>query len=92
MEEKIRWRKKARQRLQEIYEFLLEHWGERVADNFLSTVDRDLELLLLFPDLGITSIDEPRVRQFLITKHNWLIYTVKGDTIIVVNIRDTRRR
>lgn len=66
--------------------------GEKIADKFLSTVDRDLELLLLFPDLGVSSIEEPKVRQFLITKHNWLIYTVKGDTIIVLNIRDTRRR
>lgn len=92
MEEKIIWRKRAKKRLQNIYEFLSEHWSERVAENFLDVLETDLELLLIFPQMGIQSEAKPAVRKHLITKHNYLIYTIKNGQLIVLNIKDTRMR
>ncbi|MDX2002509.1 MAG: type II toxin-antitoxin system RelE/ParE family toxin [Chitinophagales bacterium] len=90
MEKKIKWRKKAKARLQEIYNFLYKKWGEKATEDFLDLLERDLELLLIFPNMGILSEEKPLIRKFLVTKHNYLIYTIRKGYLIVLNIQDTR--
>lgn len=71
--------------------YLDEHWGESVASDFIKLVDSKILLLASQPNIGIRSQKLKDVRSILVTKHNRLTYRVKDNTLIVLNLSDTRR-
>lgn len=71
--------------------YLDEHWGESVASDFIKLVDSKILLLASQPNIGIRSQKLKDARSILITKHNRITYRVKDNTLIVLNLSDTRR-
>lgn len=71
--------------------YLDEHWGESVASDFIKLVDSKILLLASQPNIGIRSQKLKDARSILITKHNRLTYRVKDNTLIILNLSDTRR-
>lgn len=90
MVKKIEWSDRAKFRFQEITKYLLLKWGEKVASDFIDTIESKLELLSVFPLMGAKTSQKNRVRKLLLSKHNRLFYEVKGDTIYLITIFDTR--
>ncbi len=78
--------------LKKIVSYLNKHWGNKVADEFVSIVDNKLLLLANLPNTG-TQTDLKNVRSALVGKgfQNKIYFSVKGNQLIIVNIRDTRR-
>jgi len=54
-------------------------------------VEKRLETLSVFPNIGIPSIKEPDVRSIVVTIHNRLYYRVSVTHIEVLNIFDIRQ-
>jgi len=66
-------------------------WGQRRAVEFLSKLDTRIDTLKEQPFIGKPSGRKPEVRTVLITKHNRLYYKVSNNTIVILNMYDTRR-
>jgi hypothetical protein len=49
------------------------------------------ETLSTFPNPGIASTKEKKIRSIVLTKHNKLYYRINNDLIEVLNIFDTRQ-
>jgi plasmid stabilization system protein ParE len=71
-------------------EYLEKKWNYKIAEDFLKTLDKRIDTLKKQPRVGKSSIKKPGIRAILITKHNRLYYKFNADTILVLNMYDTR--
>ena len=72
--------------------YLEAEWGKPVANRFQNKLENRLDNLSAHPFTGAESEYFKNIRSILITKHNRLYYRIKGDTIEVINMYDTRRK
>lgn len=70
--------------------YLEKEWSYKIASSFLEKIDRRIEQLKKQPYLGAPSTKIKDVRGLLITKHNRLYYKIRGNTVIILNMYDTR--
>ena len=91
MEKAIVWRKRAADKFLNIIDYLFEEWSAKEANEFIDRVELQVQLLSKFPHLGQQSSRKPPLRKFLLSKHNLLIYRIKGNRLILLNIYDTRQ-
>ena len=92
---KIVWSKRAMRRWQQTAEYIRQEWGESAVQKFLRKSMDVQETLKQSPEMGQ---EEPLLagkkytyRYVLIARQNKLIYIVKGDTIHIAALWDTRR-
>jgi len=90
MAKKIVWTKRANARFNEVIGFLEEEWGEHATRNFVQKVYAITELLSRHPALGSVEKRNENIRGFVITKHNRLFYRETDDSLIILNLFDTR--
>ncbi len=64
--------------------------GKKVAEEFKEVLDRKILQLSVTPNIGINSIKIVNVKRVVITKHNKLFYKIKGKTIFLITLFDTR--
>ena len=72
-------------------DYLLLEWSLPVAEKFAETIDRRIDVLTLFPNIGIASTKDLSIRSIIITKHNKLYYRILTEKIEILNIFDTRQ-
>lgn len=89
---KIVVKKNFADKLNHIAEYLETEWSKRVALEFFQTVDERIQSLKYHPYIGAPSRKYKHTRGLSITKHNRLIYKVKGRTVTILNIYDTRQK
>ncbi len=87
----ILWSKRAERNFDNILEFLLDQWGEKVVSAFVKKVYDFLEILAGFPEIGTIENKEKGIRGFTIVKQIHLFYRIKGDNIILLSFFDSRR-
>jgi plasmid stabilization system protein ParE len=90
VEKKIIWTAQARANIKGILIYLETEWSTRISESFYDETFDRLQLITIYPDIGIQSLAIPAWRKILITKHNILVYRVDSDKITVLNIIDTR--
>ena len=78
--------------IQKITSYVNRHFGKKVADEFVLIVENKLLTLSNKPSIGVQT-GLKNVRSVLVGKgfQNKIYYAVKGDQLIIINIRDTRR-
>lgn len=91
MAAKIIWTRNALDDLEELKTYLETHWPEAVLIQFLNTLVDKVKLLQEIPEIGRSSSIHKNRRRVSLTKHNILIYSVQGETIIIESIFDTRQ-
>lgn len=64
---------------------------KKTATEFIDQVESQVKLLRTFPHLGQCSEKNKALRKYILSKQNILIYRIKGDRIILLNIYDTRQ-
>jgi plasmid stabilization system protein ParE len=70
--------------------YLENEWSPQTAHNFLSLLDMRINAIKLNPYIGtITFINN--TRSILVSKQNRLYYRVTKDSVIILNLIDTRR-
>lgn len=73
-----------------IVEYLQQKWNEQVVDNFLNRLSEVLINLEQEPHrYRITETGD--VREVVLTKHNVLLFRIKGDKVEVLTIFETRQ-
>ncbi len=92
MVEEVVWLKKANKNFNDILEYLVLNWSVDVAADFYDKTFFVIENLKKFPDSGNFSSKRKLLRKFLITKHNYIIYRVLNNKLIISRIVDTRKR
>jgi|SRR3954451_16710575 plasmid stabilization system protein ParE len=85
------YKKRFSNKLIRLLQYLEVEWGQRRAVEFLSKLDTRIDTLKEQPFIGKPSGRKPEVRTVLITKHNRLYYKVSNNTIVILNMYDTRR-
>lgn len=83
--------KRADQKVKQVYAYLLENWNQKVADEFYEKFEKIIHIISLQPGIGRASGKRPEIRRKLVTKHNCLYYRIKDDSVIIINLLDTRR-
>jgi plasmid stabilization system protein ParE len=83
-------KKRFTNKIVKVLHYLESQWGKTVANRFLKELDKRLDTLSQQPFIGVPANEPKTVRSILITKHNRLYYRIKGKTIEIVNMYDTR--
>ncbi len=87
----IIWTEEALEDMRKVIEYLKKKWSYKIAGEFEETTLVRLNTLAKEPLIGIISSANATVRSILLTRHNKLYYQVTADSIILLNIFDTRR-
>lgn len=91
MAKKVVWTDNAKEDIFNILSYLQNKWSFRIADNFSRLIERKVELLSQFPELGARSQKFPKKRKITLTRRCILIYTIDGDNLVLLSFFDTRR-
>ena len=89
---KIVWSKRATLRLNKIMNYLKTEWSKEINSEFLKIVNNKIETVSLFPNIGEKTAKNKKLRQYLITKHCYIIYEISKTSIQIINIKDTRQK
>jgi plasmid stabilization system protein ParE len=91
MVKEVKWSKKAKKSYKNILDYLTSAWSLRVAEDFDEKLDRKLLILKMFPHVGINSLTKKGYKRFVLSHHNSIIYRVKNNRIIILNVHDNRQ-
>lgn len=91
MASEIVWSQNAVDDLERLKVYLESNWPETVLTTFLNDLVNKLRLIETFPEIGRPSATFINRRRITVTKHNILIYSVQGRTILIEAIFDTRQ-
>lgn len=78
---KIVWNNNALESLDKNIDHLKKKWSINDVEKFLEIVDKKIEILKSFPEIGTLCEFKPLLRQLVITKHITLFYEVEIDVI-----------
>ena len=87
---KIIFKKRFSNKLVKLLEYLEKHWGNQVATDFLIKLDKRSATHKLQPFIGKPSEKNPAIRTILLSKQNRLYYKCSNNTVIILNMYDTR--
>ena len=91
MAKKVIWTNNAKEDLFNILSYLQNTWSFRIADKFSKLVERKVELLSQFPELGAPSQHWPGTRKITLTSQSILIYMVDAEKLVLLSIFNTRQ-
>src|SRR5438067_581705 len=83
---RIKVNKKFKIDSQKVYQYLVEQWSFKVADEFTEHLYSKIYKLPENPFVGAPAAGHKNVRKIIITKHNKLYYRVKGKTITILSL------
>ena len=86
----IIYKKRFSNKLVKLLEYLEKHWGSKVAMDFLNKLDKRTNTLRMQPFIGKPSEINPAIRTILVSKQNRLYYKCSNNTVIILNMYDTR--
>jgi plasmid stabilization system protein ParE len=87
----IDWTERATEDFLAIVNYLEQDWSQSIAENFIITCYKKLDILEKLPFIGAVSSKITSVRRVLITKHIALYYQVNGQTVLLLNFFDMRQ-
>lgn len=86
----ILWTDIAIDSLNNVYSYVLNKWNEAVADNLLDLVDKSIEKIITYPQIGINLPNTPF--QYLIMHKNLsLYYQYEQATLKILLVWDNRQ-
>ena len=86
----IVWLPKAEERFDEILLYLERNWEEKVIRSFIQNTEEKLAQVKQRPKMFRRSPSK-NIHEVLITKHNLLLYRIKGNKIELLTFFDTRQ-
>ena len=84
--------KRANTQFQRICDYLVDEFGERIADNFEFEVEQCVATLMKFPEAGHPEPIESKYtyRSKIVGTHNKMYYFVRGNTLVIAAFADMR--
>lgn len=87
---KVFWTDIAIDSLNNVYSYVVNKWNETLADNLLELIDRSVEQITKYPDIGI-SLKSTRFRYLIMHKNLSLYYYIENDILKTLLIWDNRQ-
>ncbi len=87
----IVWSKRSVKKFDEIIDYLIKEWGEKVTSSFVRKVYNFIDLLAEYPEIGSLEHAKKNIRGFILIKQICVFYKIKKDTIIILSFFDTRQ-
>jgi plasmid stabilization system protein ParE len=87
---KIIFKKRFRNKLQNLLDYIENEFGLLVAKRFAKQLDGKFMTLQQQPFIGQPSLYIQNIRSIHAGKHNRVYYRIEGNKIIIVNMYDTR--
>ncbi len=75
----------------QLFDYLKEEWGQNLANRFTKKMIGILELLSIFPNMGVLEVEPKKIRSYPITKQVRIFYTIEVDMLIVLALVDLRK-
>lgn len=91
MNYKIRWTVNAYSDFSQTVLFIKEEWGKKSSEDFIDRVDTVINILSIFPQLGKVIHPQKQIRALVISKQTTIVYRIKSDRIIILNLFDNRQ-
>lgn len=85
------WSTESSREIQEIKNYLTEHWTIKEVNYFLDKLRKFEILVKHYPSLYPKSLSNPSLRKAVITRHNSVIYEVDGKYIRIHTLFDNRQ-
>ncbi|WP_455591435.1 type II toxin-antitoxin system RelE/ParE family toxin [Bacteroides sp.] len=91
------WHRQAEKELIQMAEYCVKEFGKKVADDFLNNIDRQVHLIVAFPEMGkVEPLLEGRQREYrslVIHELFKLVYYIneRKQRIVIADLWDTRR-
>ena len=92
MEKKIVVSKRFRKNTLKVYDYLMKDYSAKTAFNFLDKVQRRVELIIQYPEIGKPSQKKANIRSVTLQPYNRIYYRVNKNTIELLCVFDMRRR
>ena len=74
-----------------VVDYFLKEWSIKVTADFINNLEKRVDNLSSFPNIGLASKKDPSIRSIIITKHNRLYYRTWPGRIQIPDIFDTRQ-
>ena len=87
----ILWSKRADKKFDNILDYLLSEWGERVTESFVKKVYDFIDTLSEFTEIGTIENKDNQIRGFTIVNQINVFYKVSGYQIIILDFFDNRQ-
>ena len=91
----IHWHKRAATQLQQVEDYVLQHFGERIRKEFMDEVEQVVTELADMPTMGkldpLFAHRKQAYRSIIVRRLNKLVYYVKDNTLHVAAFWDVRR-
>lgn len=81
----------AKEKLEDLFDHLIEKWSYKVKAEFLQKLDRSIEIIKEQPEIFPESQKEKGLRKCVITKQTTVFYRFDNEKIKIVTIFDTRK-
>ncbi|MBK6281946.1 MAG: type II toxin-antitoxin system RelE/ParE family toxin [Draconibacterium sp.] len=88
---RVKWSSSARADIGNISDYLMNEWGKSVLTKFLLKLDRIIYQIIINPKQYPEINTRLKIRKYVVTKQNILFYKIKGETIEIVRLYDTRQ-
>ena len=92
MSYEIKWTPLAKDNYFETVSYIYDAWGEISAEKFTDDLEASLKNLERFHFIGKPHALLPSVRELVLGKHQSLFYTVFENTVLILNLIDSRRK
>lgn len=90
MARQIVWTPQARDDYSNLVSYLLDNFGDKLAESFTDRLASVLKSLEVMPFIGKSHPRFTAIRQVIIKPYTVLCYTVLVDQIVVINLLDSR--
>ena len=86
----IVWTELATEKFNEVIIYLEENWNQKIIQEFIFTVDDFLDLVVVFPMMGVEEKKTKNIRSFVISKFHTIFYKLDSFEIIILDVFDNR--
>ena len=86
MDYKIFWTEEAINNLEEILNYLINHWSQKEVNNFKVKLSKQIELISSNPKIFPVSKYNPRLRKAVLSKQTTIFYEIKDNVIYLAYI------
>lgn len=83
--------KRAEKKLEQLFEYLIQNWSEKVKADFIKKLDQRIEAIKSQPESFPESVQQKGLHKCVITKQTTLFYRFNAKQIQIVTIFDTRQ-
>jgi plasmid stabilization system protein ParE len=88
---RIRWTEEASNNLENIVKYLESNWSEKELKSFFLKLEKQLELISIFPQAYPLSALTKKVHRCVFLENLSIYYTIDNEFIVLLSIFDTRQ-